>query len=54
MPRCYVCSRLAVTTDPKTGDELCAFCWQQRKALREAVAQLQDTNPENQNEEQGS
>ena len=49
--RCYVCRRLAVTTDPETGDELCAFCYQQRKALREAIAQLQGVDdPKNSND----
>ena len=42
--RCFVCHRIAVTSDPKTGDDLCAFCYQQRKALREAVAQLQNAD----------
>ncbi|HNT25850.1 MAG TPA: hypothetical protein PKM21_15890 [Anaerolineales bacterium] len=39
-PRCYVCSKLAVMVDEKTGDYLCVFHHQARIALREAAKNL--------------
>lgn len=39
-PRCYVCRRQAVTTDPENGDSLCASCYTSRINLRAAVATL--------------
>ncbi len=39
-PRCFVCSKMALAVDPKTGDSLCVSHYQQRIAVREAVKNL--------------
>ena len=44
--RCYVCSRLAVKVDEKTGDYLCASHYQARIALREAAKNLSSQRPD--------
>lgn len=44
MPSCFVCGRMAVTTDDETGDTLCIHCYNNRIMLRKAVAELAPAN----------